>query len=121
MEYDFIFCTELYIYLPGITTSQATLSAQNKTYGALGTTFLRLPQTTNWSIDDPAGGIRMQFQLQKPSTIWCLPSADTRQAVQGLRLAISLPVHLLSTSPMKFFGKVVCKSIKKIGEVPDAF
>lgn len=120
MEYDFIFCTELYIFLPGITTSHATLSAHNKTYGALGTTFLRLPQTAACSIDDPASGIRLQFQLQKSSTIWCLPPTDTRETVQGLRLAISLPVHLASTSPIKFLGKIVCKPIKTTNEVSDA-
>lgn len=120
MEYDFLFTTELFLFLPGITAHGAILTTQNKTYEALGTVLLRIPQITNWSIDDSSSGIRLQFQLQKQSTLWCLPLADNDQPTQGLRIVISHPVKLASASPVKFFGKILFKTIKTKGEVPNA-
>ena len=120
MEYDFLFATELHLFLPGIITSHATLSVQNNTYGALGSTFLRIPQATNWSIDDPLSGIRLQFHLQKQSTLWCLPQTDSNQPIQGFRVVITHPIKLTSSSPIKFLGKIHCKTIKVTAEVPDA-
>lgn len=119
IQYHFIFATELNLFFPGFSQGEVQLSTGKCRYSLADNKLLQLPDLTSWYIEDPYGGIRVTFQMQKPATIWCLPSPQN-VTPDGIPLIMTTAVIMEPSSRFKIVGKISCKPLKAQAGLDDA-
>jgi hypothetical protein len=120
--YGFKFAVEFTFSLPGAPTGEASIHCGEQVHRNLISESFTLENTTKWIIHDEAAGMSVQFVLQKPLTVWGVPSHTLAQSgtnYQGTTLVLTTPVVLNENASWSLIGKIACRKTKKRGSVFD--
>lgn len=115
VPYDFKLVVELSFLLPGVPSGKAFLARAKSKRCTLADESFELEEATQWALEDPVAGVRLEFSTQKPVGLWCYPSGgrDADDTVyHGTTMAIVSTVHLSEDAPWSLMGKLHCRKIK---------
>lgn len=123
LDYHFKFATQLTFSLPGLGSGDVIIRHGSQIFDKPGTEFFQFQSATKWYIQDRWGGLRVQFQTQKPFDVWCLPASVSEhptETAQGISLILSANVDLAPSSHWKNIGKITFRRFRRRGEYIDA-
>jgi len=122
-SYSFAFAIELHLSLPGVMDRHVRLLNGKTAHQGLGWGPIILEKTTRWSISDFVAGVRLQFIVQKPVDVYCLPlrgSDGEYDPSCGFKLILASTIALEQSSTWTLVGSINCARVRKRGKESDA-
>ncbi len=122
-SYSFTFAVELHLSLPGVMDRHVRLLNGKTAHQGLGWGPIILEKTTRWSISDFVAGVRLQFVVQKPVDVYCLPLRGREGEFDpscGFKLVLASTIALEQSSTWTLVGSINCAKLRKRGKESDA-
>jgi hypothetical protein len=120
--YAFRLAFEITFSLPGVADNTAFLLHKKEKLAGLGGQLLSLSQVSEFHLADPACGVRIHCNLQKPMDLWCFPAVAIREEEaphEGVTIVLSAPVNINGSDVWSCMGKLQFKRLALSGKRTD--